>query len=60
MVKIWSYDEGLCYFIGAGHSGAITKITISPDQRTIVSVGAEGSILLFFIGKILNFFCFFF
>ena len=42
MVKIWSYDEGLCYFVGAGHSGAITKITISPDQRTIVSVGAEG------------------
>ena len=60
MVKIWSYDEGLCYFIGAGHSGAITKITISPDQTTIVSVGAEGSILLFFIGKQFKFMCFFF
>lgn len=62
MVKIWSYDEGLCYFIGAGHSGAITKITISPDQRTIVSVGAEGkwrnifkkilNIIIYFIGAI--------
>ena len=46
MVKIWSYDEGLCYYVGAGHSGTITKITISPDQKTIVSVGAEGNRLI--------------
>jgi len=25
-VKLWDYDEGLCYFEGIGHSGDITKI----------------------------------
>jgi WD40 repeat protein len=30
-VKVWGYDEGLSTYIGNGHSGAITKITISPD-----------------------------
>lgn len=46
LVKLWSYDDGICYYIGAGHSGAITKMTISPDQKTIVSVGAEGGIFI--------------
>lgn len=30
-VKLWGYDEGMCVYNGIGHSGAITKITISPD-----------------------------
>ena len=47
VVKLWGYDEGMLYFTGLGHSGAITKITISPDQKTIVSVGAEGSLFFF-------------
>jgi len=25
-VKVWDYDEGICYFQGIGHSGDITKI----------------------------------
>jgi hypothetical protein len=29
---VWGYDEGYCYFVGVGHSGAITKSFISPDQ----------------------------
>lgn len=39
ILKIWNYDEGVCYYEGEGHSGSITKIKISPDQRTIISVG---------------------
>lgn len=31
LVKVWGYDEGLCHYMGSGHSGAITKITIAPD-----------------------------
>jgi WD40 repeat protein len=45
-VKVWDYDEGICYFNGIGHSGDITKICISPDQRSIVSVGTEGAIFM--------------
>jgi WD40 repeat protein len=40
LLKIWNYDEGVCYFEGEGHSGSINKIKISPDQRTIISVGS--------------------
>jgi WD40 repeat protein len=45
-VKVWDYDEGLQYFQGIGHSGDITKISISPDQKTIVSVGTEGAVFM--------------
>ena len=43
-LRIWNYDEGVCYYEGEGHSGSIIKVKISPDQRTIISVGSEGAI----------------
>jgi len=46
VVKLWGYDEGLCQYSGVGHSGAITRITISPDQKSIVSVGEEGAVFI--------------
>jgi WD40 repeat protein len=46
IVKLWGYDEGICYFNGNGHSGGITRIAISPDQKTIISVGSEGAIFM--------------
>jgi len=46
LIKIWGYDDGLCNFIGIGHSGPVNKVVFSPDQRTIVSVGAEGAIFV--------------
>mmetsp|Transcript_22139 Transcript_22139/g.36672 ORF Transcript_22139/g.36672 Transcript_22139/m.36672 type:complete len:608 (+) Transcript_22139:46-1869(+) len=45
-VKIWDYESGQRRSIGIGHSGAITRVKISHDQKTIVSVGEEGAILL--------------
>jgi len=45
-VKLWDYDEGICYYNGTGHSGDITKISLSPDQKTIVSVGSEGAVFM--------------
>lgn len=30
-LKLWGYDEGICYYNGNGHSGGITRIAISPD-----------------------------
>ena len=44
ILKIWNYDEGICYFEGEGHSGSINKAKISPDQRKIITVGSEGAI----------------
>lgn len=45
-MKIWNYDEGICYYSGIGHSGTITRIKYSPNQKFIVSVGSEGAIFI--------------
>lgn len=26
LVKLWGYDDGMCYFNGVGHSGSIVKV----------------------------------
>jgi len=44
LVKLWDYDEGTVRAVGVGHSGAVQKVQLSPDQTRIVSVGAEGAI----------------
>jgi WD40 repeat protein len=46
LVKLWLYDEGDLVASGAAHSGAITKVKISPDRRIVVSVGTEGAICI--------------
>ncbi len=43
-LRIYNYDEGMCYYEGEGHSGSISKIKISPDQRFVITVGSEGAI----------------
>lgn len=44
-VKIWHYDEGLPVCQGSGHSGSVNAVKISPDMKTIVSVGSQGDII---------------
>merc|ERR1719386_194736 len=46
LLKLWDYDEGLCKYMGVGHSGNINAAAISPDQTFIVSVGSEGAIMI--------------
>lgn len=46
LVKVWAYDEGVVGARGVGHSGEITRVVISPDQQTVVSIGDEGAIFL--------------
>lgn len=46
VVKLWDYDEGISYFQGIGHSGTVTKIAISPNQKFIVTTGSEGAIFI--------------
>lgn len=45
MLKVWHYDEGLPMAVGYGHSGSIKAVKISPDERSIVSVGTTGEII---------------
>ena len=45
IVKVWHYDDGIPIAFGSGHSGQINAIKISPDQKTIVSVGSTGEII---------------
>lgn len=46
VVKVWGYDEGYCYYEGHGHSGSITACKLSPDQKTVVTVGDEGAVFI--------------
>lgn len=45
-IKLWDYDEGINYYKGIGHSGDVTKIAISPNQKYIVTCGSEGAIFI--------------
>ncbi|RYH31397.1 hypothetical protein EON65_02715 [archaeon] len=44
-IKIWHYDDGLTVAEGMGHSGEVRAVKISPDQKTLVSVGSSGEII---------------
>jgi WD40 repeat protein len=46
LLKVWDYDQGMCKYLGIGHSGMITGVAIAPDQKSIVSVGSEGAIFI--------------
>ena len=45
-VKIWDYDLGETVSDSYGHSEGITSLTFSPDESRVVSVGAEGSVIV--------------
>merc|ERR1719451_48846 len=49
LMKLWDYDEGVCKYVGVGHSGAINSVAIAPDQTFIVSAGSEGAIFIWTI-----------
>ena len=46
IVKLFGYDDGFCYYRGVGHSGAITKVLVAPNQKFVVSSGDEGGIFV--------------
>jgi WD40 repeat protein len=45
LLKLMHYDDGIPIAVGYGHAGAINALKISPDQKTIVSVGSSGEII---------------
>ncbi|XP_029872159.1 cilia- and flagella-associated protein 52 [Aquila chrysaetos chrysaetos] len=46
LVKLWDYNEGAVTHVGVGHSGNITRLKVCPGNKYIVSVSADGAILL--------------
>lgn len=46
LVKLWGYDFGACVAVGMGHSGSVQGAMVTPDKSKIVSVGAEGAIMI--------------
>merc|ERR1711966_44946 len=44
LLKVWHYDDGVSTSIGCGHSGNISRVVFSPDERRVVSIGLEGGI----------------
>ena len=47
IIKIWEYDTAIPRYVGVGHSDAIKRCEISPNQEFIVSVSENGSIFLY-------------
>ncbi|KAL3790280.1 hypothetical protein HJC23_002906 [Cyclotella cryptica] len=45
-INVWHYDDGRPVGSGKGHSGTISKVAFSPDQRSVVSVDSEGGIFI--------------
>lgn len=54
LLKLWHYDNGETVAIGRGHSEAILSVKISPDRKEIVTVGAEGAIMIWELGGLLE------
>lgn len=46
LLKVWDYQAGEVMFVGEGHADAITKVKISPNCGLIVSVSADGGIIV--------------
>lgn len=46
MIRLWSFEGGRFIQDGMGHSGTISRIVFSPDDRQMVSVGEDGCILI--------------
>lgn len=46
LLKVWTYDAAEVIAVGTGHSAAITRIRICPQQKYICSVSEDGAVLV--------------
>ncbi|XP_064903892.1 cilia- and flagella-associated protein 52-like [Columba livia] len=46
LVELWDYKEGTVTHVGVGHSGNITRLKICPANKYMVSVSADGAVLI--------------
>jgi WD40 repeat protein len=45
-VRLWDFRTGRPMNEGLGHSGTVSRVRFSPDDRQVVSVGADGCIFV--------------
>ena len=46
-VRLWTYPDGQPLAVGEGHSGRIVDVKFSPDDKQLISVGADGNIFVY-------------
>ncbi len=46
LIKLWSFDTLELLAVGEGHSGTVTDLKFSPDDRQVVSVGVDGNVFV--------------
>lgn len=46
VVRLWDYNSGQLLMDGRGHSGNVRGLAFSPDDRQLVSVGDDGSVIV--------------
>lgn len=51
LIKVWHYDDGEVIAYGRGHSGVVKALKISPDVKSVVSVGTSGEIIFWELPK---------
>lgn len=49
ILRLWDYASSMLLSEAAGHSGGITSISLSPDDKQAVSVGEDGSIFYWYL-----------
>lgn len=47
ILRVWTYNEGRCIAKLTGNFGNIIDAKISPDNKNVISVGAEGELIIF-------------
>jgi WD40 repeat protein len=45
-VKLWDFETGALIVNGLGHSASVASLHFSPDDRQLVSVGADGCVFV--------------
>jgi WD40 repeat protein len=46
VVKLWDFSSGALLGSWAGHTGPVSKVSFSPDDNQLASVGKDGSMVL--------------